>query len=151
MNLSPAELDSFLSATQYLRLSILQPDVVSQKFQPERQKTSKGVDCQRNQKLDSDTSVLTKTGYVRTEAIDLDVKLGRNGLNCSTDDYETSEIQLDSLLLQNKCEQINTKNICNECGKLFEAFNFLWVHIQAVHQGMQHRCKIEKLMQRQLV
>ena len=51
---------------------------------------------------------------MRTEATDFDLKLGRNGLNCSTDDYETSEIQLDSPLLQNQCKQIKAKNICNE-------------------------------------
>ena len=90
VSLSSTELDSFLSAAQYLRLSILQPDVVSQQFKPERQTTSKGGDFQRNQNSNSDTGVLTKTGYVRTEAIDLDVKLERNGLNCSSNGYETS-------------------------------------------------------------
>ena len=143
VSLSSTELDSFLSAAQYLKLSLLQPDNVSQQFQPEKQTTSsKGSDCQRNQNLDSDTSVLDKTGYVKTEDTDFDGKSGRNGLNCSTDSHETSEIQLDSPLLQNKCKQINTRNICNECGKEFEAFNHLWVHIQADHQGMHHRCKI---------
>ena len=39
VNLSSTELDSFLSAAQYLQLSVLQPDVVSQQFKPERQTT----------------------------------------------------------------------------------------------------------------
>ena len=39
VSLSSAELDSFLSAAQYLQLSVLQPDVVSQQFKPERQTT----------------------------------------------------------------------------------------------------------------
>ena len=40
----------------------------------------------------------------------------------------------------NESEQVQKKSLCSECGKEFEAFNHLWVHIQSVHQN-RHKCK----------
>ena len=40
----------------------------------------------------------------------------------------------------NESEQVQKKSLCSECGKEFEAFNHLWVHIQSVHQN-GHKCK----------
>ena len=70
----------------------------------------------------------------------------------SYQDYNLdTEVEMDNLFKStgmesmsdgNNCELTNKKStqLCSECGQDFEAFNYLWVHIQSVHQN-RHKCK----------
>ena len=51
-----------------------------------------------------------------------------------------SIVQMDVPTGNDSKQKVNKKALCTECGKEFEAFNHLWVHIQAVHH-QRHQCK----------
>ena len=70
------------------------------------------------------------------------IGLGKPTLDKFVKDDRISRVQMESSggPGNDSVQQVNKKASCSECGKEFEAFNHLWVHIQAVHH-MRHQCK----------
>ena len=74
------------------------------------------------------------------QGLDKKIGLGKFTLDEFMKGNRISRVQMDAPNGNDSEQQVNKKALCNECGKEFEAFNHLWVHIQAVHH-QRHQCK----------
>ena len=140
VSLPSDQLESLLSAADALQLSLLSNQQVTKAkvgIQQERQITSKAGEAEQDLKFevkpfDKETKTkLTPQLVALHPNTSLEKKI-RLDLDRSTRTVHTDEIGSE--------HQVNTTASCSECGKEFEAFNHLWVHIQSVHH-MQYQCK----------
>ena len=142
VSLPSDQLESLLSAADALQLSLLSNQQVTKAkvgIQQERQITSKAGEAEQDLKFevkpfDKETKTkLTPQLVALHPNTSLEKKI-RLDLDRST---RISSVHTDEI----GSEQENTAAAsCNECGKEFEAFNHLWVHIQSVHH-MRYQCK----------
>ena len=142
VSLPSDQLESLLSAADALQLSLLSNQQVTKAkvgIQQETQITSKAGEAEQDLKFevkpfDKETKTkLTPQLVALHPNTSLEKKI-RFDLDRST---RISSVHTDTEI---GCEQGNTTASCSECGKEFEAFNHLWVHIQSVHH-MRHQCK----------
>ena len=137
VSLPSDQLESLLSAADALQLSLLSNQQVTKAkvgIQQERQITSKAGEAEQDLKFEvKPFGKETKTKLTpQLVALHPDTSLEKKirfDLDRST---RISSVHPD--------EQVNTTASCSECGKEFEAFNHLWVHIQSVHH-MRYQCK----------
>ena len=141
VSLPSDQLESLLSAADALQLSLLSNQQVTKAkvgIQQETQITSKAGEAEQDLKFevkpfDKETKTkLTPQLVALHPNTSLEKKI-RFDLDRST---RISSVHPDEI----GSEQVNTAASCTECGKEFEAFNHLWVHIQSVHH-MRHQCK----------
>ena len=130
------ELESLLSAAETLQLSLFTSNgnVSIQGQQEWHQDTAGGGKAQKED-LETDTTIDRKAGTQPVASYQ----------DCSLD----KEVEIDNFFKStgmasrtdgNEPEPEKKKSLCSECGKEFEAFNHLWVHIQSDHQH-RHKCK----------
>ena len=160
MSLPASELESLLSAADSLQLSLLHSDhnqltanqEISIQAQQEWQCASNnGIaeqDLKTEMKTIADKGIETKPqlaalrkNYRHLNIIDKKTGPGASTLNkfIKSNGISTSRVQMDHTDM-NDSEQVDKKACCSECGKEFEAFNHLWVHIQSMHHK-RYRCK----------
>ena len=159
MSLPASELEFLLSAADSLQLSLLHSvnqltvnQEISIQAQQEWQCASNdgiaGQDLKTEMKTIADKGIETepqlaalRKNYRHFNIIDKKTGPGASTLNkfIKSNGISTSRVQMDHTDM-NDSEQVDKKACCSECGKEFEAFNHLWVHIQAVHR-MRHLCK----------
>ena len=141
VSLPSDQLESLLSAADALQLSLLSNQQATKAkvgIQQERQITSKAGEAEQGLKFevkpfDKETKTkLTPQLVALHPNTSLEKKI-RLDLDRST---RISSVHTDEL----GSDQVNTTASCSKCGKEFEAFNHLWVHIQSVHH-MQYQCK----------
>ena len=159
VSLPSDQLDNLLSAAQDLQLSLLQDqltthdDTSTKDQQPEWKDTAKGGEAVKqdlkpevkgfaekenksNKAMEPDLTALHSN-----QGLDKKIGLGKLNLDELAKDSRISRVQMGPSSDGNDCgQQVNQQASCNECDKEFEAFNHLWVHIQAVHR-MRHLCK----------
>ena len=139
VSLPSDQLESLLSAADALQLSLLSNQrVTNVGIEHETQITSKAGEAEQGLKFevkpfDKETKTkLTPQLVALDPNTSLEKKI-RFDLDRST---RISSVHPDEI----GSEQVNTAASCTECGKEFEAFNHLWVHIQSVHH-MRYQCK----------
>ncbi len=139
VSLPSDQLESLLSAADALQLSLLSNQrVTNVGIEHETQITSKAGEAEQGLKFevkpfDKETKTKLAPQLVALHPNTSLEKKIRLDLDRST---RISSVHTDEL----GSDQVNTTASCSECGKEFEAFNHLWVHIQSVHH-MRYQCK----------
>ena len=145
------ELETLLAAADHLQLSLLQDQPPTNENVPIQGQqgwvdTGKGGRAKQEWKTEvktiADKENQTNSVEPKLPALPVVKKigLGKPTLDKFVKDDRISRVQMESSGGNDSVQQVNKKASCSECGKEFEAFNHLWVHIQAVHH-MRHQCK----------